>query len=112
MRNVDLSAEPDNTRKAMQQQVVNIPTRWHRKKDGTVFPVEISASHLTWKGRPIHIAAIRDITERKKTEDALQESEVQYRLMFQNNPHPMWVYDLETLMFLEVNDAAIAHYGY
>ena len=112
LRNLDLSAEPDNTRKAMQEHETNIPIRWHKKRDGTVFPAEISASHLMWNGRAIHIAAIRDITERKQTEDALQESEVQYRIMFQNNPHPMWVYDRETLEFLEVNDAAINQYGY
>ena len=40
------------------------------------------------------------------------ESGEQYRLLFENNPHPMWVYDLETLRFLAVNDAAVAHYGY
>jgi len=43
---------------------------------------------------------------------ALQESEQRYRLLFESNPHPMWVYDLETLAFLAVNDAAIRHYGY
>lgn len=35
-----------------------------------------------------------------------------FRLLFANNPLPMWVYDLETLRFLEVNDAAVAQYGY
>ncbi len=35
-----------------------------------------------------------------------------FRLLFANNPLPMWVYDLETLLFLEVNDAAMAQYGY
>ena len=35
-----------------------------------------------------------------------------FRLLFANNPLPMWVYDLETLQFLEVNDAAVAQYGY
>ena len=36
----------------------------------------------------------------------------QYRLLFAGNPHPMWMYDRDTLAFLQVNDAAIAHYGY
>ena len=40
------------------------------------------------------------------------ESEEKYRILFESNPHPMWVYDLETLKFLTVNDAAVEHYGY
>ena len=36
----------------------------------------------------------------------------QYRLLFAGNPHPMWIYDRDTLGFLEVNEAAVAHYGY
>jgi PAS domain S-box-containing protein len=35
-----------------------------------------------------------------------------FRLLFAGNPLPMWLYDLETLAFLDVNDAAVAHYGY
>lgn len=42
----------------------------------------------------------------------LTESEQRYKLLFDNNPNPMWVYDAETLRFLTVNDAAIDHYGY
>ena len=36
----------------------------------------------------------------------------QYRLLFASNPHPMWMYDLETLEFLQANEAAVLHYGY
>jgi PAS domain S-box-containing protein len=53
-----------------------------------------------------------DITDRKRGEETLRQSEELYRSLFENNPQPMWVYDLETLAFLAVNDAAIARYGY
>ncbi|VXD23585.1 putative Diguanylate cyclase [Planktothrix serta PCC 8927] len=42
----------------------------------------------------------------------LQLSEKRYRDLFLSHPQPIWVYDLKTLKFLAVNDAAIAHYGY
>lgn len=43
---------------------------------------------------------------------ATEAASEQYRLLFAGNPHPMWVYDPESLRFLEVNDAATACYGY
>src|SRR4029077_13320497 len=42
----------------------------------------------------------------------LRRSEERYRLLFEKNPLPMWVYDTETLAFLAVNIAAQDHYGY
>src|SRR5438876_9591859 len=50
--------------------------------------------------------------ERKQTEEQLHESERKYRLLFETNPEPMFVYDFETLRILAVNDAAITRYGY
>lgn len=49
---------------------------------------------------------------RKKSEEKLLDSEKKYRHLFISNPQPMWIYDLETLSYLEVNNAAIQHYGY
>ena len=54
----------------------------------------------------------RNITEKKMAEEALAMSEEKYRLLFSNNPLPAWVFDTESLAFLEVNDAAVDAYGY
>ena len=58
------------------------------------------------------IVALRARFRSKMAEEALEVSEGRYREMFENNPHPMWVYDKETLAFLDVNNAAISHYGF
>jgi|GEM_PF-621837 len=50
--------------------------------------------------------------ERKRAEQALMRKEEQYRLLFESNPNPMWVFDTETFRFLAVNKAALRHYGY
>ncbi len=54
----------------------------------------------------------KEVTERQRAEAILRESEEHYRTLFESNPHPMWVYDPESLAFMEVNDAAVNHYGY
>lgn len=51
------------------------------------------------------LQARREASERR-------DGEERYRLLFEGNPHPMWVYDVETLKFLAVNDAALKKYGY
>jgi len=63
------------------------------------------------KGNMIGVT-FTDISERKKIEEVLRVSEEKYRYMFANNPQPMLVYDLESLFFMEVNQALIDCYGY
>jgi PAS domain S-box-containing protein len=84
-KNSDLSAEPEETRRVTEttpvvaDRVVFVPLRFHRKKDGTVFPVEITGRFFVWRGRSVHIAAIRDITERKRAE--AERLELERRLL-------------------------------
>ena len=95
---------------------------------GEIFNVEIftpaSATIMeSWRetnfntivdGENIIGAAIysRDTTDRKKIEEALQSSEEKYKLLFYSSPLPKWIYDIETLEILDVNDPAIDQYGY
>lgn len=50
--------------------------------------------------------------ERKEIYNNLRESEKRYKDLFHFSPEPMWLYDIETLEFLDINDAAIKHYGF
>ena len=92
---------------------------WHgewinKKKNGELFweNISISPIHDNTGNITNYLAVKLDITERKQTEEILKQNEEKYRYMFVNNPQPMWIYDTETLSFLEINRAAINHYGY
>ncbi|MEW5798930.1 MAG: PAS domain S-box protein [Bacteroidota bacterium] len=80
-KNSDLSAEPEQTQRITQttipdkKRVVLIPLRFHKKKDGTRFPVEITGRFFFLQGKSVHVAAIRDISQRIKVEGSLAKSE-------------------------------------
>ncbi|MBU0769443.1 MAG: DUF3365 domain-containing protein [Proteobacteria bacterium] len=74
MKNIDLSAEPDKTKKSIQDLEEFVPLRYHKKKNGTVFPVEITANIFEHQERNVFIAAVRDITDRKFIEQQLSAS--------------------------------------
>lgn len=58
------------------------------------------------------IGAIQDITARKRSEEIIRTSEEKYKKIFYKNPYPTWIYDLDTLHIMEVNDAALEKYGF
>jgi PAS domain S-box-containing protein len=53
-----------------------------------------------------------ELAVRLTNEQAAIESEHNYRMLFQGHPQPMWLYDVDTLAFLDVNDSAVERYGY
>ncbi|HSR15812.1 MAG TPA: PAS domain S-box protein [Gemmatimonadales bacterium] len=74
---------------------------------GQAAPVRDAGDRITG-----YVGTITDISRQKSLERTLRLREASFRVLFQDNPLPMWVYDLETLRFLEVNEAACAVYGY
>jgi len=82
------------------------------RKDGSEFDVEMQISAYFTNNELNTLLVLRDISERQEMVDALRKSEEYYRLLFHNNPFPLWVIDRQTFAFLAVNEAAAQHYGY
>lgn len=84
----------------------------HVRKDGSVIDVEVTSRFFVVGGRRTRLSLLTDVTEKRRAEQSLRDSEERYRYLFDCNPLPMWIYDFENLRFLAVNDAAVSTYGY
>ncbi|HMZ99389.1 MAG TPA: PAS domain S-box protein [Ferruginibacter sp.] len=83
------------------------------RPDGSIRWIQVKTNVVEDpKGAKIEYGYAEDITERKQAEEKLQQSEMKYRLLFYNNPLPMWMVTIPDLMIIDVNDAAIKQYGY
>jgi PAS domain S-box-containing protein len=88
----DISAEQEKTRAKLESirngEMVDSRAyhRYFKKKDGTVFPGELSLATYASMGRQKIIGSVRDITERHQKEEALRKSEQQFRDLIENSP--------------------------
>jgi two-component system, sensor histidine kinase and response regulator len=72
MRLDDLAADPLAAQQDIDAGTLQVHLRWHRRRDGSRFPVEISASRVTVDGRALFVAAVRDITKRRQADEQLR----------------------------------------
>ena len=84
LRHSSITAEPEKSNASFTQTLKGkrdrIPVRYHKKKDGSIFPVEISSSVFTLKNRIVLCGVIRDITERNRAEEKLRERKMELEI--------------------------------
>ncbi|PZR29606.1 MAG: hypothetical protein DI535_02525 [Citrobacter freundii] len=81
-------------------------------KDGRKIPYYFKAARVEYQGGPCLLGTGTDITELKKAEEKIRNSEQKYKLLFESNPLPMWMLSLPEYDITEVNTAALEQYGY
>jgi len=97
----------------VQARTVVVPRERHLLRlDGTLADVETNSMPSVFEGQSAIQVITRDIGAQKSSAERLRAQEKQYRLLFEDNPSPMWVFNPRTLRFLAVNEAAVSHYGY
>ncbi|MBX3051962.1 MAG: PAS domain S-box protein [Caldilineaceae bacterium] len=82
----------------------------HQRKDGSTFPVEVSASAYQNNGKPMIYAAFRDITERMEAESALRSSEARYRAIVESTDDLICRFLPDTTLIF-VNEAYCRYFG-
>ena len=108
----ELEAIMDEISKSLKKTSTGFDTWNQVTKDGERLIVEISGSRITYKDKVQRLVIAKDVTEQRVAEKQLKESEEQYRLLFEQNPVPMWIYDPDTYYFTASNNASREKYGY
>ncbi len=83
----------------------------HRRKDGSTFPVEINATFIQLE-RDYVLAVVRDITERKRAETTLKQSEERFSRIFRHSPIPISLHQFPGGKFVDANEGFLRLGGY
>ena len=84
---------------------------WGQRKDGEFFPAEIAVSKARLSRREVFVLCLRDVTDRRESEQAMRESEARYRLLVNHAPEAIVVLDVDTERFADANENAERFYG-
>jgi PAS domain S-box-containing protein len=99
LKHTEITAEPDLSEESIAETLAGIrtkvPLRYHRKKDGTVFPVEISCSTFDLSGQRVLCGVVRDITERILAEEAIRQQISFQQTLIDTIPSPIFYKDTE-----------------
>jgi PAS domain S-box-containing protein len=87
-------------------------TTRHRRKDGSIYDVEITSTAAVWRNQKLISCVCRDITDRLRSEETLRESEEKYRAIVEQSAEGIVLIEPETLRFVDFNDAACDGLGY
>jgi len=95
------------------QKKMDIVHRIVRKNGDMLYIHEIAELEKNELGQPFRLIGMaQDITDQKMADEKLRRSEHKYRLLFENNPMPMWMSSIPELNILDVNESALKQYGY
>ena len=85
---------------------------WQKRKDESLYPVEVRLQLLPKSGRNLIFSIVTDISKRKKASESLVRSEEKFRKLFADHSAVKLILDPETLDILEANHSAAAYYGW
>jgi PAS domain S-box-containing protein len=119
LKATELSAEPERSTAHIDKVASGKPAvvspgpveRLHKKKDGTLFPVEISSGVDVLQGRRMVCAIIRDMTEHKRAEETIRESQARYKQLWDDAPVAYHTLDARGII-LHVNQTEADVLGY
>ena len=106
-KNVDATID-----RTLEQRRRVVGGRMYRRKDGTLLDVEVGVSVISLEGRDVICTIVRDVTERKKNEEALKQSERLYRTVIEEVTENICLMDVETRRIVESNPAFREALGY